>query len=127
MVQQFTQPNLFTFDGDAQISYASTSINGQPQFTYQDTDHNLTFSGGDIRTQESELGMLVSVSLMRTVDAGDTVLTLLLPGIILPWGEAQPLVTLAIITKTFGILPRQGAQRTYEVLNLQGTAQFVES
>lgn len=126
MVQQFTQPNLFTFDGDAQISYSSTSINGQPQFTYQDADYNLTFSGGDIRTQESELGTLVSVSLVRTVDAGATILTLLLPGIILPWGEAQPLETLAITTKTFGILPRQGTQRTYQLLNLQGTAQFVE-
>ena len=87
----------------------------------------LSFQNGDIRTQESELRTLVSASLDRTVDAGDTILTLLLPDIILPWGEAQPLMTLAIITKTFGILPRQGAQRTYQVLNLQGTARFVES
>ncbi len=55
MVQQFTQPNLFTFDGDAQISYSTNSISGQPQFTYQSLDNSLTFSGGDIRTQDSEL------------------------------------------------------------------------
>ncbi len=126
MVKQFTGPNLFTFDGDAQISYSTTSINGQPQLTYQSSDNSLTFSGGDIRTQDGELGTLVSVSLIRTVDAGDTVLTLLLPGNILLEDKAQTFKTLAIITKTFGILPHQGAERVYEVLNLQGTAAFVE-
>lgn len=121
------QPNLFTLDGDAQISYATTSINGQPHLTYQSSDSSLTFSGDDIRTQDSELGTLVSVSLLRTVDAGNTVLTLLLPGNVLQGSKAQTFDTLAIISKTSGILPHQGAERTYEVLNLNGTAAFVES
>ncbi|MEO8973330.1 MAG: hypothetical protein ABI406_17225, partial [Ktedonobacteraceae bacterium] len=95
--------------------------------TYQSSDSSLTFSGDDIRTQDSELGTLVSVSLLRTVDAGNTVLTLLLPGNVLQGSKAQTFDTLAIISKTSGILPHQGAERTYEVLNLNGTAAFVES
>ena len=127
MTQQMVQPNLYTFDGDAQISYVTADSSGQPQFTYQDDTYNLSFSGGDIRTQDSELGTLVSVSLVRSVDAGATVLTLLLPGNNLSSGDVQSFDTIGVITQTFGILPHDGAQRTYQTLFLQGTAQSANS
>ena len=128
MTQQMVQPNLFTFDGDAQVSYTTAGMDGQPQFTYQDDTYNLSFSGGEVRTQDSELGTLVSVSLVRTVDTGATIFTLLLPGNNVSSGEMQTFDTIGVITQIVGgMLPHDGAQRTYQTLYLQGTAQVVNS
>jgi hypothetical protein len=129
MTQQDNQANLFELSGDgAQITYSTTSFDGKPHFDYQGPygpQESLAFTGSEIRTQQSELGTLVSVSLLRTIDAGATVLTLLLPFVRLTGQGAQAFETLAIITQTFGILPHQGAQPTYQVVNLSGSAQMV--
>src|SRR5450759_4974826 len=126
MTQQDNQPNLFELLGDGvQITYSTTSIDGKPHFDYQGhygPQENLAFTGSEIRTQQSELGTLVSVTLLRTVDAGNTILTLLLPFVRLTGQNAQSIKTLAIITKTYGILPHQGAQPTYRVVCLSGSA-----
>lgn len=130
MTQQSREPNQFEFTGDdVQITYRSGHFIDQPnlpQLTYQDAENNLTFNKDEIRTQESELGTLVSVSLERSIDAGDTVLTLLLPSINLAGATEQSFETLAILTQSFGILPHEGARLVYEdVLDLQGIARFV--
>ncbi len=104
MTQQDNQPNLFELSGyGVQITYSTTSIDGQPRFDYQGPygpQENLSFTGSEIRTQQSELGTLVSVTLLRTVDAGNTVLTLLLPYVRLAGQNAQSFETLAIVAKT---------------------------
>lgn len=129
MTQQSQEPNQFELTGDGvQITYQSGHFIDRPnlpQFTYQDAENNLTFNKDEIRTQQSELGTLVSVSLKITVDAGATILTLLLPSINLAGETEQSFETLAIVTQSFGILPREGARLVYEdVLDLQGTARF---
>lgn len=129
MTQQPVQANLFTLTSDnAQITYSTSGIDGRPHFSYQRGDAPLNFTGDEIRTTTSELGQLVSVSILKTVDQGYTSLTLLLPDINMADQYSQDFSTLAIITKHLsGIRPFQhGARATYEVLNLQGTAQFVE-
>jgi hypothetical protein len=129
MTQQDNQANLFELSGDGvQITYSTTSFDGKPHFDYQSPygpQESLAFTGSEIRTQQSELGTLVSVSLLRTIDAGNTVLTLLLPFVRLTGQNAQSFETLAIITKTYGILPHQGAQPTYQVVSLSGSAKMV--
>jgi hypothetical protein len=129
MTQQDNQANLFELSGDGvQITYSTTSFDGKPHFDYQGPygpQESLAFTGSEIRTQQSELGTLVSVSLMRTIDAGATVLTLLLPFVRLTGQGTQSFETLAIITKTYGILPHQGAQPTYRVVCLSGSAKMV--
>ncbi len=129
MTQQDNQPNLFELSGDGvHITYSTTSIDGKPHFDYQGhfgPQENLAFTGSEIRIQQSELGTLVSVSLLRTIDAGATVLTLLLPYVKLTGMDAQSFKTLAIITKTYGILPHHGAQPTYHVVHLSGSARMV--
>jgi hypothetical protein len=129
MTQQDNQANLFELSGDGvQITYSTTSFDGKPHFDFQGPyrpQESLAFTGPEIRTQQSELGTLVSVSLLRTIDAGATVLTLLLPFVKLTGQDAQSFETLAIITKTYGILPHQGAQPTYQVVSLSGSAQMV--
>jgi hypothetical protein len=129
MTQQDNQANLFELSGDGvQITYSTTSFDGKPHFDYQGPygpQESLSFTGSEIRTQQSELGTLVSVSLLRTIDAGNTVLTLLLPFVRLTGQNAQSFETLAIITKTYGILPHQGDQPTYQVVSLSGSASMV--
>ena len=125
------EPNVFELNGDGvQITYDARGPfvdqpGLKPTFTYQDADSNLTFTGDEIRSQQSELGTLVSVSLKMTVDAGATVLTLVLPSINVAAATEQPFETLAIVTESFGILPREGARQIYDVLELDGLARFI--
>ena len=123
--------NVFELSGDnVQIYYSARGPfidqpGLQPTFTYQDQELNLTFTGDQIRIQQSEIGTLVSVSLKRTVDAGATILTLLLPAFNLIDMQEQPFETFAIVTKTFGTLPRVGAEQVYHVKKLEGVARLI--
>jgi hypothetical protein len=52
--------------------------------------------------------------------------TLLLPSINLAGATEQSFDILAIVTQSFGILPREGARLVYKAIrDLQGTARFV--
>jgi hypothetical protein len=128
------EANVFELAGNnVQISYSARGPfidqpGLQPTFTYQDQEQNLTFSGEQLRIQQSEIGTLVSVSLKISVDAGATILTLLLPTITMGEAPAQPFETYAVVTHTFGNLPRVGAvgaRQIYNVLQLNGAARFV--
>jgi len=125
------EANVFELTGNnLQISYSARGPfidqpGLQPTFTYQDQEQNLAFSGEQLRTQQSEMGTLVSVSLKISIDAGATILTLLLPTITMGEMTAQPFETYAVVTQTFGILPRVGARQVYNVLQLNGTARFL--
>ena len=128
MVSQNAEPNLFELHGhEAHITYSTTSIGGKPQFVYRDKEQSYSFSGDEIRTQDSELGTLVSVSLVRTVDQGSTSLTLVLPSVNLAGETQQHFKTFAVVTKHLvGIQPGQkGARELYHEFSLEGKAQFV--
>ena len=122
MAQQELQANLFELSGDGvQITYSTSSFQGSPQFRYNDR----TFTGNEIRTQASELGTEVSVTLqVRLADVGGTVLTLLIPEVILGEASAQSFQTLAILIERAEMV-RPGTQLSYRVLPLQGTAKLV--
>ena len=122
MTPQSLEPTLFKLTGDGvQITYSTSSFEGPPQFRYNER----TFTGEEIRTQASELGTEVSVTLqLRLAAVGGTVLTLLLPEVILGETAAQSFQTLAILANRPEVV-RPGAQLSYTVLTLQGTAWFV--
>jgi hypothetical protein len=125
------EANVFELRGDdVQISYSARGPfidqpGLKPTLTYQDDELNLTFTGEQLRTQQSEMGTLVSVSLKISIDAGGTILTLLLPTIEMGGKAEQHFDTVAIVTQTFGILPGAGARQTYDVLELEGVARFL--
>ena len=126
---QSHDPTLYELRGEnVRITYSTSSINGQPQFSYQGpeiAENTRTFTGAAIRTQASELGTLVSVTLIESVDAQRIAVTLLVPTIHLIGQETeQSFKTLAIVTETFGILPHTGAQPTYHGVHLHGTAKL---
>src|SRR5437763_16123056 len=129
MTQQNQEPNQYQLTSDGlQITYTPGNDNGQPQLGYQGSHGNLTFTANDIRSEETVLGTLITIFLVRTVDTGSVTLTLLLPGVNLAGTTEQPIQTVAIETHNlFSILDRNKARQTqtYQVYNVQGTAKYI--
>ena len=82
MATPFVSPNLYQLSGNTlHVTYATTGIDGQPHLHYQDSQHNLNFSGNSIRAVECDLGTVVSVTIQLTVDSGSTSFSVLIPGL----------------------------------------------
>jgi hypothetical protein len=126
-----TQPNHFELAGEyTQITYSTTSITGQPQLHYQDQQRDVNVTGDDIRSLETEIGTLVTVTLEVIPDLHTLTLTLLVPQINLNDGNESPLSTLAILTthrtSIGGPGLVEGQLQTYEAVALEGTASLVQ-
>jgi hypothetical protein len=127
----FTRANLFELRGDSiQVSYSSTNILGGPILSYRDPQRSLSFRGEEIRSQDTELGELITVTLEVIPDLRTITFTLILPIVnVIPQSSGiyiqVPGVTTTNITTIAG--PPLGPQKLYSVVNLQGTAQFIVS
>ena len=130
------EPNLFVLQGveqkyrDVNITYSTTGFIGQPILNYEDSNGTRSFIGDEIRTQETEIGTTVTVTLEAVPDLRVVTLTLLVPEINLD-GSPREFETIAIRTthKTTiggpGLI--KGAVQSYEVIDLNGTARCVVS
>ena len=127
MTQQSREPDRYDLTGQGiQITYSTGNIDGQPQFRYQGSLGNKTLGKAEFRTQQSELGTLVSVTLQPSLGGTLISLTLLVPDINMAGQSQQPIETLAIQTTSAGPdTITQEARQSYQVFQLQGTAQFV--
>lgn len=126
-----TQPNLFQLTGGyTQITYSTTSINGQPRFHYRDQQRDLNVAGDAIRSLETEIGTLVTVTLEVIPDLHTLTATLVVPQVNLSEANESPLTTVAILTthrtSIGGLGLVEGQLQTYEVVALEGTARLVE-
>jgi hypothetical protein len=123
-------PNLFQFTGShLHVSYTSTSIDGKPTLSYQDAHEGKSFRGDEIRTVECDLGTLVSVTIRRTVDAGSTSFSLLIPHMRINPGATGTVRTDGVTTvHRFSIAPQllNGQLDVYNIVALHGTAQAVD-
>jgi hypothetical protein len=121
-----SQPNQYVLHGaHTQITYSSTSFAGQPQLHYQDQQHNITASGPEIHTAETEIGTQVTI-LIEVTAIHNRRLTLLIPVINLRGQETEvALQTIAILTttQTEALAP---VRESYHALTLHGTARQVE-
>ena len=82
------------------FSTASTSsLSGQPLFTYEDRRQTLTFQGEEIRQSDSEIGRQITVTIEQIPDLETVTFTLLLPDINLE-GTETPFRTVGIKTIT---------------------------
>jgi hypothetical protein len=119
-------PNTYQLHGgDLDVRYLTTSLDGKPQFAYSDGQRVLSFEGDAIRTLQSELGLLVSVTILQTVDTGSTSFTLLVPAVDLGESNQAPVRTEGITTTHhFFINPalNRGQTERYKVVRLTGTA-----
>lgn len=126
---QETEPNLYDLKGvGVTISYTTTSINGQPRLNFKKGRLELNFEGDEILALETSIGILVTVTIAKSVDRAFTTFSLLLPQISLATAAAkQAFRTLGIttvhITNIAG--PVKGVRETYKTLPLRGSAKHV--
>jgi hypothetical protein len=127
------RPNRYVLessDGTTKVDYETTSFIGQPSL-------NLTqgpggpirhFAGSQIRTRNTEIGTLVTVTTRLTTDTGSTSFSVLIPAISLTAASKnETFATEAIITSHTGpnSVPSTGVLETYTFIPLQGEASFV--
>jgi hypothetical protein len=128
MAVEAAEPNLFELSyGDVQITFSTSSFAGPPQFSHSGPRGQHTFSGEEIRTLESELGTEVTVTLESIPDLRTVTLTLVLPAFRLPAENESAFQTVAVFTTVSTTIagPPPGADRTYEVVQLDGVARLV--
>jgi hypothetical protein len=131
MAAPFTtpEPNQYVLHGGSlKIIYSATGIDGKPHFSYQDGTQTLNFSGDQIRTVGTEIGTLVSVTTLMSVDTGSTSFTVLIPRINLDSTLQSTIRTEGVSTRhKFSIIPdlNRGQLDSYKYTGLIGTANFV--
>ena len=83
---QYNEPNQFVLQGVAQkyrnvsIIYSTTSLTSKPILSYTDSKGtHKNFTGDQISTQKTEIGTMVTVTSMMTIDNGGIKLTILVP------------------------------------------------
>jgi hypothetical protein len=100
-----------------------------PTLRYQDGTQILTFSGDQITSQETVVGRLLSVPLVRTVDQGDTLFSLFLPQVTEPAaGALTPVSTIGVTTRVAGpiTLPKPQQAMQYSTMNFTGTLSTIQ-
>jgi hypothetical protein len=121
---QSAEPNRYELSGKhLNVAYSTTGIDGKPHFSYQDLHQTLDLSGDEIRSVDTEVGTLVSVTIRLTVDTGGTTFSILLPRVNLPGEAAAPIQTVGITTiHKSPIVPIIGQRDFYTVIRLTGSA-----
>ncbi len=134
MAQNFGA-NEFTFSGDrTQITFFPETPGPGPihpgqeggKLEYHGVEGDRTFYGKDIDFVDSALGTLISAPLKIDSDTGGITMTLLLPRVTgAPHQHPVTLETLVLKSSTRGFINRPGADRTYSIVPLLGTAHQV--
>ena len=104
------------------------TIGANPSFialVYRDGAETLSFRPAEITTNDTALGMLVSVPLVKTVDTGGEMFGFLLPQLDLPLGESEEFTTVGVYEKYSGpdSFPRRPPH--WRAIELHGTAETV--
>ncbi len=122
-------PNLYQLYGDQlRITYATSGFDGKAHFHYQDASQSVHFTGDEIRTAASEISTLVTVTIFRTIDAGSSSFTLLIPNVNLDQTNMAHITTIGITTlHRFSIIPlfNRGQTEIPSAIPLSGTAEAV--
>lgn len=99
---------------------------GPLHLVYQDAFRSLAFYGEEVRIVEvADLGTVVSVTIVETVDTGYTSFSLLVPDVDLPTDQSSVSINTEGITtvhRIFVALIGHPQSETYTVTSLNGTA-----
>jgi hypothetical protein len=128
--QSFISPNFYELAGGGiSVSYIPSGAGGQAFFTYHDGNRTLSLHGAEVhRVEVPNLGSVVSVTTVPTVDNGFTTFSILIPAVNLPnqRGALAPITSEGITTvHRFSLVPAlNGGQREcYTVTEMRGTAE----
>ena len=128
-----TSPNQYHLNGGGvSVSYYPDGFGppiegrGSLRLVYQDVHQSKSFYDNDVRTVTvPDLGTVVSVTLVMTVDTGSTTFSLLVPDVDLPEGQSSVFIDTEGITtvhRIFVALIGHPQSETYSVTELCGTA-----
>jgi hypothetical protein len=124
------QANLFELASRSiQVTFSSTSITGRPLLSYRDHNLQLNFEGEEIDIRDTQIGQLITVTLETIPDLRTVTFTLILPlvNVIRQSGGIRVSVSgIRTTTHTTIVGPGLGAEKTYAIVTLEGTAQFVD-
>ena len=122
---------LQSHDGKTKVDYETSSFIGQPILNLTQGPGPIRhFSGSQIRTTNTEVGTLVTVTTHITIDTGSTSFSVLIPAISLSAiSDHQKFTTEAIVTSHSGpnSVPSTGVHEKYQFIPLNGEANFVLS
>lgn len=126
-----TAPNLYELHGDKlQVTYSTTSIAGQPIFTFQQGRKTLNFKKTEIKTTKTPIGTLVTVLIETVPDLKTVTFSLALPDVNLQQSTKVNIKTVGILTTSKmsigGPNLVKGAVQAYKVVTLSGTAKAVQ-
>jgi hypothetical protein len=126
------QPNRFVLqssDGKTKVDYETTSLVGHAVLNLTQGPGPIRhFAGSQIRSINTEIGILVSVTTQMSVDTGSTSFSVLIPAVTLTSiSDHKTISTDAIITTHTGpnSVPATGVHETYQFVPLKGEASFV--
>jgi hypothetical protein len=128
-----TSPNQYHLNGGGtSVSYYPDGFGpliegrGSLRLVYQDVHQSMSFYDNDVRTVSvPDLGTVVSVTLVMTIDTGSTTFSLLVPDVDLPEGQNSVFIDTEGITtvhRIFVALIGHPQSETYSVTELCGTA-----
>jgi hypothetical protein len=127
-------PNQYYLHGGGMsVSYYPAGFgplteDGPLHLVYQDAHLSQAFRGDEVRTVDvADLGTIVSVTLVMTVDIGSTTFSLLVPDVQLPEQQNSVFIHTDGITtvhRAFAALIGHPQRETYTVTALSGTAAF---
>lgn len=125
------EPNLYELAcDDIRVTYSTTSFDGSPRLSFHEAERKFDFSGEEIRTNATELGTEVTVTLEFVADEQTVTLTLLVPGVNLGKETEVSISTAAIETTNHTTIggPKliTGPLQTYRVIELHGSAKHVD-
>jgi hypothetical protein len=121
--------NHFQLEGEnLHITYSPFVEAGKPTFVYQDKNQTLHFTGQEIQSIGTEAGTLVTVVIRKTIDAGSTTFSVLIPRVQVAMNGSAPVHTVGITTvHKFSVVPAmmRGQLDEYTTTPLHGTASHV--
>jgi hypothetical protein len=108
-----------------EVDYTIGITPGLPALIYKDGPNVKNFQANEITTDETGLGSLVSVSLVKSIDAGGERFGFFLPQLDVPSGQTEKFTTAGVYEEFSGpdSIPRRPP--SWSCIELHGTAQTV--
>jgi hypothetical protein len=108
-----------------EVDYTIGITSALPALIYKDGPNVSNFQANEITTDETGLGLLVSVSLVKSIDAGGERFGFFLPQLDVPSGQTEKFATAGLYEEFSGAdsIPRRPP--SWSCIELHGTAQTV--
>jgi hypothetical protein len=106
-----------------EVDYTAGITPGLVTLTYKDGSGVKTFKTTEVTTENTALGMFVSVPLLKTIDTGGQMFGFFLPQLDVPLGQTEKFTTAGVYEKFSGPDSVPKSPPSWTCIELRGTAQ----